>query len=82
MIVRIDPPMPLNTPRGSAMAHFLIDYGIEFDLYWVCFIDETSECWTISNRDIRAQSNITIGRTPLSKAMPTTDHSSSSSRIL
>lgn len=62
MITRIDPPLPLQTPKGKAMAHFLIDYGFEHDLYWVCFQNETGECWTWSNKDIRNQENITAGR--------------------
>lgn len=62
MIKQLKPAIPLNTPKGSALAHFLIDYGQESDLYWVCFIDETGECWTFNNKDIRAQKNITLGR--------------------
>ena len=61
-IVRIDPPIPLMTPKGRAIAHFLIDTGVENDLQWVCFQDETGECWTWENADIRARVNKTIGR--------------------
>ena len=62
MITRIDPPLPLISPKGKALAHFLIDYGIEHDLYWVCFQIESNECWTWNNKDIRADCNISIGR--------------------
>lgn len=62
MIIRIEPPLPLQTPKGKAQAHFLIDYGFEHDLYWVCFQDDTGECWTWCNKDIRNQENITAGR--------------------
>ena len=62
MIVRIDPPLPLETPKGKAMAHFLIDYGIEHNLYWVTFSDQTGECWTWSNPEVRIQNNISLGR--------------------
>jgi hypothetical protein len=62
MILQLDPQIPLETPKGSALAHFLIDYGIEHDLQWVCFIDATGECWTYRNKEIRAQKNITWGR--------------------
>jgi hypothetical protein len=62
MILQLNPPLPVVTPHGPALAHVLIDYGIEHDLYWVCFQDDSSECWTYSNLDIRAQKNITIGR--------------------
>lgn len=62
-LTQLNPPIPVTTPKGRALAHLVIDYGIEHDLLWVCFQDETGECWTWSNRDIRAQKNITIGRT-------------------
>ena len=73
MITRIDPPLPLQTPKGKAMAHFLIDYGFEHDLYWVCFQNETGECWTWSNKDIRAQINITAGRINIPKEIRDVD---------
>ncbi len=69
MITRIDPPLPLYTPKGKALAHFLIDYGFEHDLYWVCFQDETGECWTWNNKDIKAQNNITAGRSNIQKEL-------------
>ena len=31
-VTQLNPPIPLMTPKGRAMAHFLIDYGIENDL--------------------------------------------------
>jgi hypothetical protein len=49
----------------KAMAHVLIDYGFEHNLMWVCFADESRECWTVENKNIRAQDNITAGRYPL-----------------
>ena len=62
MITQLNPPLPLTTPKGKAWAHFVIDPGIESDLLWVCFQDETGECWTWGNRDIRIQTNATLGR--------------------
>ena len=67
MITRIDPPLPLKTPKGKAMAHFLIDYGFEHDLYWVCFQDDNGECWSWSNKQVRCQENITAGRVNVPK---------------
>jgi hypothetical protein len=65
-MTRIDPPLPLETPKGKAMAHFIIDYGIEHHLMFVCFQDETGECWTWQNPEIRIQKNATVGRVSLS----------------
>jgi hypothetical protein len=62
MIKQLNPTIPVETPKGSGMAHFLIDYGQEQDLQWVTFIDETGECWVFNNPDIRIQHNITMGR--------------------
>lgn len=61
MMLQLDPPLPLDTPKGSALAHVLIDYGPEADLIWVCFQDN-GECWSWQNNEVRAQRNITMGR--------------------
>lgn len=62
MIKQLDPPIPLLTPKGEGLAHLVIDYGPEHNLLWVVFLDDTGECWTYQNSDIRAQQNITMGR--------------------
>jgi hypothetical protein len=63
MLTQLNPPIPLITPKGKAWAHLVIDYGQEHDLLWVCFQDETGECWTWGNREVRIQENVTMGRT-------------------
>ena len=60
-LLQLNPPIPIDTPKGPGMAHFLIDYGPEADLIWVCFL-ENKEIWSYQNREIRAQQNITLGR--------------------
>lgn len=62
MIIQLNPPLPLMTPKGEGIAHFLIDYSLEDNLYWVVFITETGECWTFANPKIRAAKNISYGR--------------------
>lgn len=52
----------LDTPKGQGIAKFLIDNGPESDLQWVVFIHETKEIWTVSNWDVRAVDNWTLGR--------------------
>lgn len=67
-LLQLDPPIPvLAHVKGEwtkGMAHVLIDYGYEFNLSWVVFGDESRECWTLTNANIRAQDNITAGRIP------------------
>lgn len=60
MMIQLDPPIPVITPNGEGMAHVLIDYGPEHHLLWVCFIDETGECWTYNNKYVRLQPNGTM----------------------
>lgn len=62
-MTQLDPPIPLDTPKGPAMAHLVIDYGPEHHLLWVCFDDSDGECWAWPNHSVRAQKNISMGRT-------------------
>ncbi|MEO8746125.1 MAG: hypothetical protein ABI379_00465 [Rhodanobacter sp.] len=62
-MLQLNPPIPMNTPKGEGFAHILIDYGPESDLYWTVLITQTGEIWTYANRYVRASKNITLGRT-------------------
>jgi hypothetical protein len=70
MMLQLDPPLPMITPRGPGLAHFLIDYGAETHLLWSVFLDDNGECWTFPNPDIRMASNPTMGRRSLSEIKP------------
>jgi hypothetical protein len=61
-MLQLNPPLPMNTPKGEGFAHILIDYGPESDLYWTVIITQSGEIWTFSNREVRAAKNITLGR--------------------
>lgn len=60
MLTQLNPPIPVDTPKGKGFAHLVVDYGQEFDLVWIVFIDETGECWAYRNQEIRLQKNITM----------------------
>jgi hypothetical protein len=66
MITRIEPSIPVSTPKGKAVAIAWLDYGMEHDLMWLCIQDETGECWTWENAEIRARVNFTLGRKNIS----------------
>ncbi|MEA2921468.1 MAG: hypothetical protein QOF07_1431 [Bradyrhizobium sp.] len=68
--LQLNPPIPVITPKGDGYAHLLIDYGPEYNLLWVCFLDDSGECWTYDNTQIRAQKNVTLGRTFVSRHQP------------
>lgn len=61
-LLQLDPPLPLITPKGPAQAHVLIDYGQEADLCWTVFQDDTGECWTWRNQEVRMAPNRTFAR--------------------
>lgn len=72
-VTQLNPPLPLETPRGQGLAHFMIDYGPEHHLMWTVFIDATGECWTFQNPQIRAAKNVTLGRPSTSPIKPALD---------
>ena len=59
-MLQLNPPIPVVTPNGKAMAQVLIDYGPEYDLVWVCF-EENNQCWAWRNQEIKADANVTFG---------------------
>lgn len=61
-MLQLNPPIPLFTPKGEGLAHFLIDYSCEMNLYWVVLIKETGEIWTFANPKVRACKNISLER--------------------
>lgn len=83
-MLQLNPPLPLNTPKGEGFAHLVIDYGPESDLYWTVLITQTGEIWTFSNREVRASKNITLGRVSphLPEAQPKTQEDQRTSRGL
>jgi hypothetical protein len=58
---QLDPPIPLDTRKGKGLAVGLIDYGATHDLIWITFLNENGQCWCLPNRDIRLQTNETMG---------------------
>lgn len=63
MLTELLQPRPMLTPKGRAWAWFVIDYGTEHNLLWVCIVCSTGECWTFDNRLVRAEPNFTMGIT-------------------
>lgn len=62
VMIQLNPPLPLESSRGSGVAHFIIDYGPESDLLWVVFLDADGSCWAIPNPEIRMRANWSLGR--------------------
>jgi len=66
MMLQLNPPIPVITPKGKGLAHILVDYGSDHDLIWIVFQND-GQCWCWQNTDIRGQSNITYGRSTSSE---------------
>lgn len=62
MLTQLNPPLPMVTPKGPGVAHFVIDYGLETHLMWVVFMDADGACWTVPNPEVRMSFNWTMGR--------------------
>ena len=60
-MMQLNPPLPVDTPRGPAYAHMVIDYSQEHYVLFVCFLQESGECWVLPNRDVKLQKNVTMG---------------------
>jgi len=64
LLQQLNPPLPMTTPHGPGIAHFLLDYGPESHLMWVVFMDADGACWTVPNPEIRLAANWSLGRRP------------------
>ena len=62
MITQLNPPLPMHTPKGEGLAHFVIDYGPESDLLWVVFLEKDGACWSVPNPEVRMKWNWSMGR--------------------
>jgi hypothetical protein len=60
MILRLEPPVELETPKGRGWAIILRDYGWDHEDLWTCIIAETRELWTFKNSQVTATSNFTF----------------------
>ena len=60
-MMQLNPPIPVDTPRGPAYAHLVIDYSQEHYVLFVCFLAESGECWVLPNKDVKLQKNLTMG---------------------
>ena len=69
MIIQLNPTLPMLTPKGPALAHFLIDYGEEHHLMWVCIQDDSGEIWTWPNTQVRSQTNPSFSRPKIPNTM-------------
>jgi len=60
-VIRITPPMSVTTPLGRGWAHFLIDYGPDWNTCWVVQLFDCGSVKHFDANDIRIGGNPTYG---------------------
>ena len=62
-MLQLNPTLPIIRVSDGmkGFAFLVIDYSQEHDLLYVCGMDN-GEVWTLNNKAIRIQNNITLGR--------------------
>ena len=63
MMLQLNPTIPIIrvSDQMKGYAFLVIDYSQEHDLLYVCAMDN-GEIWTLNNKTIRIQNNISLGR--------------------
>lgn len=63
MILQLNPTLPIRRVLDgmSGYAFLIIDYSQEHDLLFTCAM-QNGEIWTLSNKEIRMQDNISLDR--------------------
>ena len=63
MIVQLNPTIPIIriSDKMNGYAFLIIDYSQEHHLLFVCAMDN-GEIWTLNNKEIRIQKNISLER--------------------
>lgn len=62
-MLQLNPTIPIIriSDQMKGYAFLVIDYSQEHDLLYVCAMDN-GEIWTLNNKTIRIQNNISLGR--------------------
>lgn len=68
-MLQLNPTIPIIriSDQMKGYAFLVIDYSQEHDLLYVCAMDN-GEIWTLNNKTIRIQNNISLGRINNTKA--------------
>lgn len=52
----------LDTPKGLALAKFMIDRGVDSDLEWVTVLNDTGQILSFDNSEVQVTKSFTLGR--------------------
>ncbi len=61
MIIQLNPPIWVQTPKGEGDALLIIDYGVHYNTVWVVHLFEDGQVLHFDSSDIRAMGNAMYG---------------------
>ncbi len=61
IVTRCDPPFPVITPKGSGLAHWRIERGIEMPTAYEVWLTD-GQIWEFAQNEIRSEENVTAMR--------------------
>lgn len=64
-IHRIDPEISVETPKGSGLAYFLIDYGPSINTIWLVRLDATGDVLHVDSSEVRIRGNAMWNHPPV-----------------
>ena len=62
MIHELQQVLWMDTPKGLALAKFMVDRGIDSDIEWVTVLNETGQILTFDNSEVLVCKSFTQGR--------------------
>lgn len=52
----------LDTPKGQALAKFIVDRGVDSDLEWITVLQDTGQVLSFDNSEVLVCKSFTLGR--------------------
>ena len=62
MILEVQQSIQVDTPKGRGRIWLVTEYGSEIEKVFTVILDDTGEIWEFTNKEVRATSNVTMGR--------------------
>jgi hypothetical protein len=62
IVLEVQQSLQVITPKGRGRVWLVTDYGSEIEKLFTVILDESGEIWEFTNKDVRATSNVTMGR--------------------
>jgi len=61
-ILEVKQSIQVDTPKGRGRVWLVTEYGSEIEKVFTVILDDTGEIWEFTNKEVRATSNVTMGR--------------------